>query len=165
MDTKTIFMCVIALLLGMLIANMLKDVCGCKNIGADLSIHYKCNKNGKCIQDTCILQDDNCYSSTTCDDKCALTPGPAVSGLEAKFEKTVTCVNDFLKSQGPECAVWNIPGDNFATTIGNTEDVYNNDNSCIECVQDKNSGCGVHAEHVTFFCGTTELNKTPSTIQ
>jgi hypothetical protein len=32
MDTKTIVMCVVALLLGMLIANMLKDVCGCKNI-------------------------------------------------------------------------------------------------------------------------------------
>ena len=32
MDTKTIVICVVALLLGMLIANMLKDVCGCKNV-------------------------------------------------------------------------------------------------------------------------------------
>ena len=32
MDSKTIVMCVVALLLGMLMANMLKDVCGCKNV-------------------------------------------------------------------------------------------------------------------------------------
>ena len=32
MDTKTIVMCVVALLLGMLMANMLKDVCGCKAV-------------------------------------------------------------------------------------------------------------------------------------
>jgi len=30
MDTKTIVMCVVALIIGMLMANMLKDVCGCK---------------------------------------------------------------------------------------------------------------------------------------
>jgi hypothetical protein len=29
MDSKTIVMCVVALILGMLMANMLKDVCGC----------------------------------------------------------------------------------------------------------------------------------------
>ena len=29
MDTKTICYCIVALLLGMLLANMLKDVCGC----------------------------------------------------------------------------------------------------------------------------------------
>ena len=30
MDSKTIVMCVVAFLLGMLMANMLKSVCGCK---------------------------------------------------------------------------------------------------------------------------------------
>ena len=30
MDTKTICYCIVALLLGMLLANMLKNVCGCK---------------------------------------------------------------------------------------------------------------------------------------
>ena len=30
MDSKTIVMCVVALLLGMLLANMLKNVCGCR---------------------------------------------------------------------------------------------------------------------------------------
>jgi hypothetical protein len=30
MDTKTIVMCVVALLLGMLLSDMLKNVCGCK---------------------------------------------------------------------------------------------------------------------------------------
>ena len=32
MDSKTIVMCVVALLLGMLLANMLKSVCGCKTV-------------------------------------------------------------------------------------------------------------------------------------
>ena len=32
MKTETIVMCVVALLLGMLLANMLKDVCGCKTV-------------------------------------------------------------------------------------------------------------------------------------
>ena len=32
MDTKTIVMCVVALLLGMLLFRMLKDVCGCKTV-------------------------------------------------------------------------------------------------------------------------------------
>ena len=32
MDSKTIVCCVVALLLGMLLANMLKSVCGCKTI-------------------------------------------------------------------------------------------------------------------------------------
>ena len=32
MNSETIVMCVVALLLGMLLANMLKNVCGCKNV-------------------------------------------------------------------------------------------------------------------------------------
>ena len=32
MDSKTIVMCVVALILGMLLANMLKSVCGCKTV-------------------------------------------------------------------------------------------------------------------------------------
>ena len=37
MKTETIVMCVVALLLGMLLANMLKNVCGCKVVeGSEL---------------------------------------------------------------------------------------------------------------------------------
>lgn len=32
MKTETIVMCIVALILGMLMANMLKDVCGCKTV-------------------------------------------------------------------------------------------------------------------------------------
>ena len=32
MNSETIVMCVVALLLGMLLANMIKSVCGCKTI-------------------------------------------------------------------------------------------------------------------------------------
>lgn len=41
MKTETIGMCVVALLLGMLLANMLKDVCGCNVVEG--------NKNNKCV--------------------------------------------------------------------------------------------------------------------
>ena len=34
MNSQTIVMCVVALLLGMLLANMLKSVCGCKTVEA-----------------------------------------------------------------------------------------------------------------------------------
>ena len=39
-------MCVVALILGMLLANMLKSVCGCKNVveGAEDDDYDKCNK-------------------------------------------------------------------------------------------------------------------------
>jgi len=32
LDNQTIVMCVVALILGMLMANMLKSVCGCKTV-------------------------------------------------------------------------------------------------------------------------------------
>ena len=37
MDSKTIVMCVVALLLGMLLANMLKSVCGCKTVEGNIT--------------------------------------------------------------------------------------------------------------------------------
>jgi len=51
MDTKTIVICVVALLLGMLIANMLKDVCGCKNVegtGNENKDAHKCSNWDDC---------------------------------------------------------------------------------------------------------------------
>ena len=38
MKTETIVMCVVALLLGMLLANMLKNVCGCKVVEGNLTM-------------------------------------------------------------------------------------------------------------------------------
>jgi len=32
MNSQTVVMCVVALILGMLLAHMLKDVCGCKTV-------------------------------------------------------------------------------------------------------------------------------------
>jgi hypothetical protein len=54
MKTETIVYCVVALLLGMLLANMLKNVCGCKNVveGMDLLLYKTsgacCNISGGC---------------------------------------------------------------------------------------------------------------------
>ena len=52
MNTETIVYCVVALLLGMLLANMLKNVCGCKvvegqacNTDDDCSSTKSCRKN------------------------------------------------------------------------------------------------------------------------
>ena len=45
MDSKTIVMCVVALLLGMLMANMLKDVCGCNVVEGQTVVD--CNQ---CLQ-------------------------------------------------------------------------------------------------------------------
>jgi hypothetical protein len=44
MKTETIVMCVVALLLGMLLANMLKNVCGCKTVEGqgDGNCPYEC---------------------------------------------------------------------------------------------------------------------------
>jgi len=60
MDTKTIVMCVVALILGMLMANMLKSVCGCKTVvegagGAPdrglQAVGYDCNLTAGCAFD------------------------------------------------------------------------------------------------------------------
>jgi hypothetical protein len=58
MDTNNGFICVIVLLLGMLIANMLKDVCGCKNVVEGGVGYDNCTK--KCI--------DNCKSENIATD-------------------------------------------------------------------------------------------------
>jgi len=42
MNTETIVMCVVALILGMLMANMLKNVCGCKSVVEGLWKTYAC---------------------------------------------------------------------------------------------------------------------------
>ena len=45
MNTETIVYCVVALILGMLMANMLKNVCGCKTVEGQLAV--SCCKNIK----------------------------------------------------------------------------------------------------------------------
>ena len=43
MNSETIVMCVVALVLGMLMANMLKNVCGCKTVEGAVA----CAKTGE----------------------------------------------------------------------------------------------------------------------
>ena len=80
MNTETIVYCVVALVLGMLLANMLKSVCGCKNLvegqsgrGHRTTCHHshsecdwtrwqECSGSGPIL-----IYSDECY------DKC---PGP-----------------------------------------------------------------------------------------
>ena len=51
MNSETIVYCVVALLLGMLLANMLKNVCGCKTIEGATFMGVPTNKLG----------DSNCW--------------------------------------------------------------------------------------------------------
>ena len=80
MDNQTIFFCVIALLLGMLLANMLKNVCGCKlvegltcsecptaamlagSVGADEEVRARqeCYK-----EDNCYVAGEKCVRDDT----------------------------------------------------------------------------------------------------
>ena len=60
MKTETIVMCVVALILGMLMANMLKSVCGCKvvegnwyNVGCMTTEKYIDSDNWRAANDTC----------------------------------------------------------------------------------------------------------------
>jgi hypothetical protein len=56
MNTQTIMCCVVALILGMLLANMLKNVCGCKNVVEGFGggppnmweLVWDCKVDGKC---------------------------------------------------------------------------------------------------------------------
>ena len=45
MNTQTIFMCVVALLIGMLVANMLQNVCGCKKVEGFVVVDSENNIN------------------------------------------------------------------------------------------------------------------------
>ena len=63
MNNQTIVCCVVALILGMLLANMLKSICGCKNV-----------VEGQCAKDECWCVDmgetvpPQCYDAKECPD-------------------------------------------------------------------------------------------------
>ena len=78
MNTEQILMCVVALILGMLLANMLKSVCGCKNIieGSSNDEFRAACANGppesrpfnSCdtYLNTCGLEKEECDAHTNC---------------------------------------------------------------------------------------------------
>ena len=80
MNTEQILMCVVALILGMLLANMLKSVCGCKNLiegqihGSGVPVVPICTCDNS--QSTCN-KDDNLSCRGTDLDECR--SGNAVS--------------------------------------------------------------------------------------
>ena len=75
MNSETIVMCVVALILGMLLANMLKSVCGCKTVegqggrgnpvlaatdGSEWKIEQSDNKGKQCVQYEGTLRHTGC---------------------------------------------------------------------------------------------------------
>ena len=75
MNSETVVYCVVALLLGMLLANMLKNVCGCKVVEGASSILkpctyskggvIKCTGCGACASKSCTSNED-CPEGTEC---------------------------------------------------------------------------------------------------
>jgi hypothetical protein len=57
METKTIVMCAVALLLGILIADMLQNVCGCKDIVEGMSpcMNAQCDEDGTVDAGMCLV--------------------------------------------------------------------------------------------------------------
>ena len=51
MNNQTIVCCVVALLLGMLLANMLKNVCGCKTVEGNYPYEHDSSKEHPSIED------------------------------------------------------------------------------------------------------------------
>ena len=78
MNSETIVYCVVALLLGMLLANMLKNVCGCNNIveGTDEDEYVPCNE----------LPGDQC--------RCEMDMGPVSCSDRKQCEKMGSCLVD-----------------------------------------------------------------------
>ena len=67
MKTETIVYCVVALILGMLLAHMLKNVCGCKVVEGHAHPPFEAYFAQRilgCATDTSTSQlDDNCFTS------------------------------------------------------------------------------------------------------
>ena len=54
MNQETVVMCVVALILGMLLSHMLKDVCGCNKVVEGCSRSgLMCNSNSDCCSGKC----------------------------------------------------------------------------------------------------------------
>ena len=91
MNSETIVMCVVALILGMLMANMLKSVCGCRDVveGLDLTATEKYNwKKGQ--NDKCKKNGTNCSS------------GYPISLIFYENKNNLVDVKSFLKGPGKD---------------------------------------------------------------
>ena len=88
MNSETIVMCVVALLLGMLLANMLKSVCGCKTVEGQASepacVPFADGRvvgNGNCVLNEDLEYCNNVPSGrATNEDKCTRGHKVAVDG-------------------------------------------------------------------------------------
>ena len=65
MDTQTIVMCVVALIIGMLTANMLKSVCGCKTVEGKGKGKVTCTHKG-CMGGLKFYNGDVEFSTDCC---------------------------------------------------------------------------------------------------
>ena len=82
MDTKTICYCVVALLLGMLLANMLKNVCGCKSLVEGLdTFRWTCRSTQRDASESRKLECRN------------ITPEPRSNDVDGISQQRIDCGN------------------------------------------------------------------------
>ena len=67
MNNQTIVCCVVALILGMLIANMLKSVCGCKNVVEGQFFYGGCDTGNCWCVNMGIEYEPQCYDRILCE--------------------------------------------------------------------------------------------------
>ena len=89
MKTETIVMCVVALLFGMLLANMLKNVCGCKltegNVNTYTCQSFMCSNPNRLYDTpaaatgTCTIK--NGHTEGQCSESYLPQPGPDGAGV------------------------------------------------------------------------------------
>ena len=92
MNSQTVVMCVVALILGMLLAHMLKDVCGCKTVEGTESAP---GTEGACCSDDNDCRSGNCDSDKDSNKYCKKFKGlgsctkPTVSQVQSWNARTM----------------------------------------------------------------------------
>ena len=136
MDTKTIVMCVVALLLGMLISNMLKDVCGCKNI-----VEGQTPEEQLASESTCV---NTALNASAAPDECKTYAYSNLSTAAKEWtQDCATCVNNSVLPNGTRCE----PHDGTTRVFCGTHSTPPGDDSGddSEC----NTLCSVHSDTFT----------------
>ena len=116
MNSQTIVMCVVALILGMLLANMLKSVCGCKVVEGQQG--YECqsaNSSGRQCAAGCTWDEDG---NLIGGESCALRlnhPNPMCMDKANNKDETCTRIN---YQGGGQTGLMPIFGETCCETVG-----------------------------------------------
>ena len=134
MDTKNIVMCVFALILGMLLADMLKNVCGCKNVvegacgpltgGTNFTPYTGCTSGERNPDSDCPVARDE----GACDATAVAEPGSLGHVLHecCEWNDPVTCTDVQMTASHnaiTSCNGGSVPTSDIAVTLSDCLDV------------------------------------------